>query len=1022
MSEFVRGMEAGLIRKGRVRKLHWLLSVLLFTMSACLSLALAGEAVRIATIPPSPEAGPHDYLCLGMSGLVRWGERAVWPAGPELWIADPERGVVEVLRDVRAGGTTGGVGNIVGIDDRLFFLAHDGQLGWELWASDGTATGTGPILDLQPGPYHSGIENMTAFQGSLAFTAPRTQDGSTVLWISDGTAAGTRVVSGVERPGPLLAVGTSLVGAAQPSGAAAPTLWRLDGVSSKPAVLTNLTSGSRPLALAGFTSGAIAMVQRGTALELWRSNMTGSGTKKFTELMGAGEPLVGGPAWAVEAAGRLFFILVDAQQDYSLWRSDGSSSGTYRLAAAGLNYYGIRRPPHLAALAGVAFFTAADDEHGMELWRSTGTLAGTEIFVDIDPGPRSSNPEWLTAAGGKLFFIANDGLSGRELWVTDGTADGTTAVADVCPGPFGAFVDTDLVSWEPAGRPIVSVGDKVAFLASAGMEGCRLWVSDGTEGGTAPVAGREIVRSAWNEQIPPSPIRYLAVNGSVFIPGGRDYTGRIGVLRTDGTDGSIEPIDDPLFHGLFPDWRSEWPRVHGQMFAPGNGSVVRTDGTVEGSAVAFPGAMGRASEAEDGRWYFWRDGRELWRSDGTPAGTSKVFTLGRWQGEGPVIVSAAGLAFFAADDGVHGAELWRSDGSSAGTGMVADLCEGPCSSDPTGLVASGNRVYFTVWPGTALCVSDGTPEGTRRVAGAGGSVMGMAPLAGGLLFATYDTFGEALQFAPPGSGDAATLGHFTSTNLGDARAPFSQEEPPLLFAADDGAHGQELWRSDGTAAGTSMVRDISPGVASSAPMFFTRLLGRTFFTASDPEHGAEPWSSDGTEAGTKLEVDVEPGAGSAIPLGFRSAGNRVVFEVQRYGGRRELWSARVSPLPRVDVMNALTSEGSPGDGFARVTVTLTEVSANEASVAFRTEDGTAKAGDDYLPTAGRLTFAPGSVGPLQILVPIVDDSMPEQTEEFFVVLTDPDGCVLGRESATVTVEEGGVGRTWPRRRIQRGLL
>ena len=48
--------------------------------------------------------------------------------------------------------------------------------------------------------------------------------------------------------------------------------------------------------------------------------------------------------------------------------------------------------------------------------------------------------------------------------------------------------------------------------------------------------------------------------------------------------------------------------------------------------------------------------------------------------------------------------------------------------------------------------------------------------------------------------------------------------------------------------------------------------------------------------------------------------------------------------------------------------------------------------------------------------------MPEQTEEFFVVLTDPDGCVLGRESATVTVEEGGVGRTWPRRRIQRGLL
>jgi hypothetical protein len=149
------------------------------------------------------------------------------------------------------------------------------------------------------------------------------------------------------------------------------------------------------------------------------------------------------------------------------------------------------------------------------------------------------------------------------------------------------------------------------------MEGCRLWVSDGTDAGTAPVADREIIHSAWDALTPPRAIRYLAVNGSVLVPGERDYAGNTMAFRTDGTEGSFEPLADPLLQGLFPDGRWEWPRLRGQMFVPGPGSVVRTDGTAEGSAIAFPGTMGRASGAYAGRWYFWRNNGELWTSDGT---------------------------------------------------------------------------------------------------------------------------------------------------------------------------------------------------------------------------------------------------------------------------------------------------------------------------------------------------------------------------------------------------------------------
>jgi ELWxxDGT repeat protein len=61
--------------------------------------------------------------------------------------------------------------------------------------------------------------------------------------------------------------------------------------------------------------------------------------------------------------------------------------------------------------------------------------------------------------------------------------------------------------------------------------------------------------------------------------------------------------------------------------------------------------------------------------------------------------------------------------------------------------------------------------------------------------------------------------------------------------AEDGAQGRELWRSDGTEAGTVMVQNIWPGSDGSGPEWLTDVT--LFFVAEDGAHGRELWSIEG---------------------------------------------------------------------------------------------------------------------------------------------------------------------------------
>ena len=82
------------------------------------------------------------------------------------------------------------------------------------------------------------------------------------------------------------------------------------------------------------------------------------------------------------------------------------------------------------------------------------------------------------------------------------------------------------------------------------------------------------------------------------------------------------------------------------------------------------------------------------------------------------LTNVNGTLYFEANDGTHGVELWKSDGTAAGTVMVKDIDPGADSSVPSDLTNVNGTLYFTADDGAhgfELWKSDGTAAGTVMV-------------------------------------------------------------------------------------------------------------------------------------------------------------------------------------------------------------------------------------------------------------------------------------------------------------------
>ena len=131
-------------------------------------------------------------------------------------------------------------------------------------------------------------------------------------------------------------------------------------------------------------------------------------------------------------------------------------------------------------------------------------------------------------------------------------------------------------------------------------------------------------------------------------------------------------------------------------------------------------------------------------------------------------------------------------------------------------------------------------------------------------------------------------------------------------------NGKELWKSDGTASGTVMVKDIHSGPN---PMYLTAVGDTLYFRAYDATHDYELWKSDGTASGTVMVKDINPSGASLSSENLRAIGNTLFFSANDGTNGVELWKSDGTASGTVMVQD-LNPQSSNPYWFARINTTI----------------------------------------------------------------------------------------------------
>lgn len=480
-------------------------------------------------------------------------------------------------------------------------------------------------------------------------------------------------------------------------------------------------------------------------------------------------------------------------------------------------------------------------------------LMSASLVKNINTTLTDANPQDFVASNTEVYFMIQPTNGSPQLWQTNGTAAGTMPATSLVPGAPQATMSD-----------FTNVNGTVYFFAQGPSDGSLigLWKSNGTVAGTS-----EIARLA-------QPSNLISGNGMLYFGAfdGPDYS-TYELWKSDGTSAGTAPLTAIPESSFLAD-------ADGTFYFIDGTTLWKSDGTAAGTgavaSVANPtGTVNIESLVTVGTRVYVSDSGQLWTSDGNAAGTQMLDNP--WANGVSQMIDYDGELYFGGGFYDYNG-LWKTDGTSAGTVLVKNTFN-ESDIEPGPFVIANGTLYFAADDtahGLELWRSDGTTAGTNLVDDINPG------MASGFSFAQpgvpYDTSGYS--------------GHLVAFNGN------------VYFAATDGIHGVQLWRSDGTAADTSEVYQFTSTDNDSDPSQGITIGNTTYFSADDGIHGYELWKTDGTTTGTVMVADLTPGPGSSYPITFFDFNGKLYFTAAG-----DLWTSDGTAAGTVIVHQG----GYPGD-------------------------------------------------------------------------------------------------------------
>ena len=710
----------------------------------------------------------------------------------DLWVSDGTSAGTSLLKRFSS------ITEIEVTSDLVYFSAYSEEHGHELWKSDGTTAGTVMVKDIYPGTGSSTPTELVNVNGVVYFSANNKVNGRE-LWKTNGTVSGTKLVTDI---------------------------------------FPGILSGN-PANLKSFDNKIFFKANDGVhGYELWSSNGTLAGTVLVKDILG-GTGTSSAPDQFTVSGGALLFSATSDLVGRQLWKTDGTTAGTKMVKA--ITTGGSAEIDRMIDVNGVAFFAATDGVHGLELWRSDGTSAGTYMVKDITPGSGSAQTatvahlEDFASVNGKLFFTAIAAGTVQQLWVSDGTESGTVALTTPAQ-----------INFQNVALSIKGLNNEAYFIGGGG----NLYKTDGTTVTLVKVEATDT---------PERDVVFSSFRGKLH------FISKTTLRRTDGTEAGTRSVK---FLGM-----PNGIGVGGLMEAGGMlyfaassdpGGIWKSDGTAEGTTpfTSFDYLYGMHSAGD--RVFF--TGRKLspndvtpWTTDGTEAGTINLTTDARYPEQFTAMNNAV---YFIAWTGGLGQQIWKTDGTAAGTTRITNIVHANKQTAIDNITAVGNTLFFSASNANEsnmdLWKTDGTPEGTVMVnAGQPGFYPGWViypqSFKGNLY---YISSGGGYSFEPFRSdGTTAGTNMLIDLRTNDYQSLLTEVDISPMLTTDNhifisglsSASTVGLWANDGTATGTTKLRDFPTSI-------LCAMLGSTgssiYFMAKYPKY-LELWKSDGTANGTK---------------------------------------------------------------------------------------------------------------------------------------------------------------------------